>query len=94
MQWTDEDRGSKSQGKELDDNDSQDWGRLTYHASLQPPVEYIPFIIPVLPLFFGKADSPAMVKHGLDNLRNLTKFLNDGQTPVLPYLCNMQENSA
>ena len=58
-----------------------------YHASLQPPAEHLPSIIALLPLFLEKADSPAMVKHGLDVLRNVTNFLNDGQIPVLACDC-------
>jgi hypothetical protein len=34
-----------------------------------------------------KADSPAIVKHGMDILKKITKHLNPGQTPVLACDC-------
>ena len=44
-------------------------------------------IIALLPLFLEKADSPAMVKHGLDLVKGITDFLNPGQIPVLACDC-------
>ena len=44
-------------------------------------------IIALLPLFLEKADSPAMVEHGLDLVKKITDFLNPGQIPVLACDC-------
>ena len=44
-----------------------------YHASVQPNPSAI---IALLPLFLEKADSPAMVKRGLDLVKGITDFLN------------------
>ena len=41
----------------------------------------------MLPLFYEKADSPAMIKHELDILKDITKFLNPGQIPILACDC-------
>ena len=49
-----------------------------YHASRYPPVQDPCSIIALLPLFLKKADSPPMVKHGLDMLKCITEFLNVG----------------
>ena len=35
-----------------------------------------------MPLFYEKAASAAMVKHGMDVQRQATEFLNPGQIPV------------
>lgn len=37
------------------------------------------YITALLPLFYEKADTPAMIKHGMDVLREATSFLNPGQ---------------
>ena len=58
-----------------------------YHASRHLPVQDPCSIIALLPLFLEKADSPAMVKHGLDILKCITEFLNVGQIPVLACDC-------
>ena len=58
-----------------------------YHASRHLPVQDPCSIIALLPLFLQKADSPAMVKHGLDVLKCITEFLNVGQIPVLACDC-------
>lgn len=42
-----------------------------------------PAITALLPLFFEKADTSAMIKHGMDVLREATSFLNPGQVPVI-----------
>ena len=53
-----------------------------YHASLQPPV-YDPIALcALLPLFYEKAATPAMIKHGIDIQRHATEYLNPGQIPV------------
>lgn len=58
-----------------------------YHASCQQPPLDPPAITALLPLFMEKADSPAMVKHGMSIVKDTTAFLNPGQIPVLACDC-------
>jgi hypothetical protein len=58
-----------------------------YHASQVSNILNPPAIIALLPLFLEKADSPAMIKHGMMLLKNLTEFLNPEQTPILACDC-------
>jgi hypothetical protein len=60
-------------GKDLDQNDDILWG--IYHVACQPPAINV-----LLPLFYEKAATPAMIKHGLDVQRKAINFLNPGQT--------------
>ena len=52
-----------------------------FHAKLQPQVLDPPSIIALLPLFFEKADTPAMIKHGMNIVKEITSYLN----PALAY---------
>ena len=54
-----------------------------YHASQQQQLVNIPAIIALLPLFLEKADTPAMVKHGMSLVQAITAYLNPDQIPVL-----------
>ena len=54
-----------------------------YHASQQQQLVNIPAIIALLPLFLEKADTPAMVKHGMSLAQAITAYLNPDQIPVL-----------
>ena len=47
-----------------------------YHAKLQPQVLDPPAIIALLPLFFEKADTPAMIKLGMNIVKEITSYLN------------------
>lgn len=67
--------------KELANNDFMSWAG--YHASLVEHVKKEPAISGLLPLFYEKAASISMVKHGMDVLRKTTEYLNPGQLPVL-----------
>lgn len=58
-----------------------------YHASRQPQPNECPAITALLPLFVEKADSAAMVKHGMSIIQNVTEFLNPGQIPVMACDC-------
>ena len=53
-----------------------------YHASLQSPVHDPTALCALLPLFYEKAATPAMIKHGMDVQRKATEYLNPGQIPV------------
>ena len=53
-----------------------------YHASTQTE-EDPPALTALLSLFYEKAATPAMVKHGMDVLRQAITFLNPNQIPVI-----------
>ena len=53
-----------------------------YHASIQTE-EDPPALTALLPLFYEKAPTPAMVKHGMDVLQQAITFLNPNQNPVI-----------
>ena len=54
-----------------------------YFANLQASVPKPPAITALLPLFQDNAHSPAMVKHGMDIIKQVTEHINPGQTPIL-----------
>lgn len=58
-----------------------------FHAARQPAKKCIPVTTALLPLFNEKADSPAMVKHGMEIIKNTIKFLNPQQVPVMACDC-------
>ena len=68
---------------ELASDDAIAWS--AYHASLQPLVEDPPAKCALLPLFYEKSATPAMVKHGMNVLRQAIEFLNPGQIPVTTF---------
>ncbi len=47
----------------------------SFHASCQPDVLNQSATTALLPLFYEKADSPAMIKHTMDILKNVTLLL-------------------
>lgn len=44
-----------------------------------------PALTALLPLFYKKADTPAVVKHGMDVLKKAITFLNPHQVPVITF---------
>ena len=58
-----------------------------HHASLQSPRKDPPAITALLPLFYEHADTPAMIKHGMNIIKQATEFLNPGQIPVMACDC-------
>ena len=56
-----------------------------YHASVQPQVEDPPALCALLPLFYEKSATPAMIKHGMDVERQAIQFLNPGQIPITTF---------
>ncbi len=67
---------------DLNKDDTIAWS--AYHASLQCPSEDIqPALTQLLPLFYEKAATASMVKHGMDVIREAIQFLNPGQIPVI-----------
>lgn len=57
------------------------WG--AYHSSVQQPITNLPAVTALLPMFYEKAATPAMIKHGMDVTRVAITFLNPGQIPVI-----------
>jgi len=66
--------------REIVSDDNVVWA--AYHASQQPIMESSPALCALLPLFYEKAATPAMVKHGMDVQRQAINYLNPGQIPV------------
>lgn len=64
----------------ISSSDTVTWA--AYHASTQTE-EHPPVSTALLPLFYEKAATPAMVKHGMDVLRQAITFLNPNQVPVI-----------
>lgn len=55
-----------------------------YHAS-DSSEQHPPALTALLPLFYKKADTPAMVKHGMDMLKKAITFLNPHQVLVITF---------
>ena len=67
---------------DLESDDKVAWS--AYHASQQKTASDIHAAISqLLPLFFEKAATAAMIKHGMNILQKSTHFLNPGQIPVI-----------
>ena len=69
----------------FDDYKAMSWS--AFHAAKERSSISPPAIISLLPLFMEKADSPAMIKHGMDILMSATQFLNPGQMSILACDC-------
>ena len=69
--------------EELARHDKIAWSAC--HALLQAPSEDPPALCALLPLFYEKAATPAMVKHGMDVQRQAIEYLNSGQIPVTTF---------
>ena len=54
-----------------------------HHASRQAPTDDFPAVRALLPLFYEKSNSPAMIKHGMNVVKKTVEFLNDKQIPVM-----------
>ena len=50
-----------------------------YHATLQPPMVDPPAKTALLPYFCEHANSPAMIKHGMEVIQDIIEYLNPGQ---------------
>jgi len=83
VKWTDHSAQLLAKDK-LDVNDYLSWA--AFHASTEPdPEDPTSAIIALLPMFFEKAATIAMIKHGMDVLKKVTNNLNSGQTPVMAF---------
>ena len=72
---------SKLSNDDVSAEDSITWA--AYHSKNKQQMNDPPTITALLPLFYEKADTPTMIKHGMDVLREATSFLNPGQVPVI-----------
>ncbi len=52
---------------------------------MQLPMEDPPAVCALLPLFYEKAASPAMIKHGMDVQKQAIEYLNPGQIAVTTF---------
>jgi len=70
--------------EELQKDDAISWS--AFHASsLESSTEVHPALTQLLPLFYEKAATAAMIKHGMTVLYSATEFLNPGQIPVMTF---------
>ena len=69
--------------EDLINDDKMVWG--AYHALYQLPVEDPPSVYALLPLFYEKAATPSMIKHGMDVQRQAIAYLNPNQIPVTTF---------
>ena len=53
-----------------------------FHASLSPTPVDPPVLNSLLPLFYEKAATLSMIKHGMEITKKITSHLNPGQVPV------------
>ena len=67
--------------EQVSEEDAISWS--AFHAKQQDKNSNEKSIIATLPLFYEKSDSPAMVKHAMNLQKDVTEFINPGQTPVL-----------
>lgn len=72
---------SKLGSENISATDAITWA--AYHSARQPPVTPPPAVSGMLPLFYEKAATPAMIKHGMDVLKEAIHFLNPSQVPVV-----------
>ena len=68
---------------DLTSEDALVWA--AYHALQQPLAVDPPAVCALLPLFYEKSATPAMIKHGMDIHRQAIKYLNPGQIPVTTF---------
>ena len=66
---------------DLTSEDSIVWA--AYHSRKQEVEKNPPALSALLPLFYEKAATPAMIKHGMDVLKQAITFLNPAQIPVI-----------
>ena len=66
---------------DLTSEDSIVWA--AYHSRKQEVEKIPPALSALLPLFYEKAATPAMIKHGMDVLKQAITFLNPAQIPVI-----------
>ena len=77
--------------KDLNKGDAISWA--AFHAANQPDEVIYSAITALLPLFAEKADTPAMIKHGMSIIKTITDHLNPGQVPVMACDCPIFANS-
>ena len=67
----------------LEDNDYVSWA--AFHAATQSNPEDPIAVNALLPLFSEKSATIAMVKHGMECIKQIINFLNPNQTPVMVF---------
>ena len=69
---------------EIEKGDTVAWS--AFHASMQgSSADFHTTLTQLLPLFYEKAATAAMIKHGINVLHWATEFLNPGQIPVVAF---------
>ena len=68
---------------QLENNDAMTWS--SYHASLVDDNIVVPCLSQLMPLFYEKAATAAMVKHGMTVQQKAIQYLNPGQIAVTAF---------
>ena len=71
----------------LDSDDERPISWDAFHAACETYRTDLPSITTMLPLFYEKADTPAMIKHSMSILQSVTAYLNPEQIPVMACDC-------
>ena len=79
--WVDHALQKLNSDTALSSEDAIVWA--AYHSADLPNEKNPPCTSALLPLFYEKAATPAMVKHGMNVLKQAIEFVNPGQIPVL-----------
>jgi hypothetical protein len=85
VKWLNHVETKVKDSNELTETDRLNWSG--YHASIQTRSSTHKTRQAMTPLFDQKADTPAMIRHGLDILMATTRFLNPGQVAVMVADC-------
>ena len=67
--------------EEVEKEDAIAWA--AYHTSQKTPTHGLPALYAMLPLFYEKSATPAMIKHGMGVVKQATNLLSPGQIPVI-----------
>jgi hypothetical protein len=67
----------------LSKDDNIGWS--AYHSARPTSIKHLPALSALLPLFNEKAASAAMIKHGMNVIKEATELLNPGQIPVCAF---------
>ena len=63
--------------EEVEKRDAIAWA--AYHAPQKTPTHGLPAFCAILPLFYEKSATLAVIKHGMDVVKQATNLLNPGQ---------------
>ncbi|KAG5871122.1 hypothetical protein JTB14_036749 [Gonioctena quinquepunctata] len=71
------------QEENLTSGDNITWA--AYHAAMQPPIVDPPALCTLLPMFYEKTATPAMIERGMDVIRQAIQFIDPGKITVITF---------